>query len=604
MGTGRVRHHAAQTAEESLQLFRALLDQSNDAIEVLDPKTLRLLDVNERACHELGYSRQELLSLKISDIDPLVDEALRAKLRAELIKSGFVVMETCHRRKDGSVFPVEVSIRRVQLDCAYIVTVARDITERKRAEEARLKYAAIVESSEDAIISKDLEAVITSWNGGAERIFGYTEAEAMGQPITIIIPPEFRDEERQILERLRAGGRIEHYETKRVTKTGKMRDISLALSPIRDSGGRIVGFSKIARDITQRKQSEAALRESEERFRLATQAGRMYAYDWDVTTDSVIRSSEHVKIFGLTEPLRFPHQQFVDRIHPDDLPKFLAATAELTPENPTGEVTYRALASDGSFVWLKSNGRGFFDAEGRLLRVIGMVADVTDQKRAEEALSDMTRRLVQAQEQERKRIARELHDDVCQRITLLSFNLEELQSDLPAATEHLERACQLVEDLGRDIQAMSHRLHSSNLEYLGLEPAAASFCKEACTLQNVEIEFRSEGGFEAVPNEISLCLFRVLQEAIHNAIKHSGARRFEVSLQGSSNEVQLSVRDSGVGFDPEKAIAGSGIGLISMRERLKLVDGQLFVDSKPQSGTTVHARVPLRPLTKSASSVG
>jgi PAS domain S-box-containing protein len=553
-----------------------------------------LLDVNERACHELGYSRQELLSLKISDIDPLMDEALRAKVRAELIKSGFVVMETCHRRKDGSVFPVEVSIRQVLLDRAYIVTVARDITDRKRAEEARLKHAAIVESSEDAIISKDLENVITSWNRGAERMFGYTEAEVLGQPITIIIPPEFRDEEKQILGRLRAGGRIEHYETKRVTKTGKMLDLSISVGPIKDSGGRIVGFSKIARDITQRKKSEAALRESEERFRLATQAGRIYSFEWDVATGSVIRSPEHTKVLDTAEPLRLTHEEFVDRIHPDDRPYFLATIAGLTKENPTGEVTYRVLRDDGSLVWLKSSGHAFFDAEGRMLRVIGMVADVTDQKRAEEALSEMTRKLVEAQEQERTRIARELHDDICQRIALLSFNLEELHSDFPAATERLEQACQLVENLGRDIQAISHRLHSSNLEYLGLESAAASFCKEACSLQNVQIDFRSEGVPRGIPNEVSLCLFRVLQEAIQNAIKHSGVRRFEVSLRGAADEVQLSVRDSGVGFDLEKAIAGYGIGLINMRERLKLVDGQLFVDSKPQGGTTVNARVPLR----------
>src|SRR3974377_2357148 len=111
-----------------------------------------------------------------------------------------------------------------------------------------------------------------------------------------------------------------------------------------------------------------ALRESEQRLRLAMQAGRMYAYDWDVTTNEVVRSSEHVEILGLTEPLHLPQLQFVDKIYPDDRSKFLAGVAGLTPENPTAEVTYRALASDGTLVWLKSNGYGFFDAEGRLVR--------------------------------------------------------------------------------------------------------------------------------------------------------------------------------------------------------------------------------------------
>ena len=144
---------------------------------------------------------------------------------------------------------------------------ASAVTERTRAQEAQFRHAAIVESSVDAIISKDLNAIITSWNSGAERMFGYRAAEAVGQPITLIIPRELRREEEIILERLRSGGRIEHYETKRVTKAGKYVDVSLAIGPIRDAAGRLLGFSKIARDITDRKRAEAAVNGSEARVR-------------------------------------------------------------------------------------------------------------------------------------------------------------------------------------------------------------------------------------------------------------------------------------------------------------------------------------------------
>jgi PAS domain S-box-containing protein len=322
----------------------------------------------------------------------------------------------------------------------------------------------------------------------------------------------------------------------------------------------------------------------------------MYAYDWDVTRNVVVRSSEHVKILGLTEPMRFPQQQFMDKIHPDDRPKFLAAIAGLTPENRTGEVTYRALASDGALVWLKSNGRGFFDAEGRLLRVIGMVADVTDQKRAEETLSGMTRKLVEAQEQERTRIARELHDDINQRLALLAIGLNQLREkhdDLPSeARDHVLELQQMTADLCSGVYALSHELHFSTLDLLGLPKGMSSWCKTFGERHKIEIDFKN-GYVPQLPQEISLCLFRVLQEAVHNAAKHSGVKRVDVQLVENSGEIHLIVRDSGKGFDIEAASQSRRLGLTSMQERVRLVDGTIAIESKPMAGTAIRVRVPI-----------
>lgn len=165
-------------------------------------------------------------------------------------------------------------------------------------------------------------------------------------------------------------------------------------------------------------------------------------------------------------------------------------------------------------------------------------------------------------------------------------------------------ACELISDLGNDVQALSHRLHSSKLEYLGLVAACEGFCRQFSGQQNVEIDFHSQDIPKELPQEIALCLFRVLQEALQNAVKHSGARQFEVLLKAASNEIQLSVHDAGVGFDLRKAMSGHGLGFTSMKERMKLVGGTVSIDSKLQSGTIIRARVPLAPRTKYAGAVG
>ena len=161
--------------------------------------------------------------------------------------------------------------------------------------------------------------------------------------------------------------------------------------------------------------------------------------------------------------------------------------------------------------------------------------------------------------------------------------------------EYIQQASQRISDLGEDIQALSHRLHSSKLEYLGLVAAAKSFCHELSEQRNVRIEFKHSDIPAAIPNEISLCLFRVLQEALQNAVKHSADQNFTVKAHGTKEGISLTVSDSGIGFDWQDAMNRRGLGLISMRERLRLVNGELSIQSEPGRGTTILARVPDRP---------
>ena len=226
-----------------------------------------------------------------------------------------------------------------------------------------------------------------------------------------------------------------------------------------------------------------------------------------------------------------------------------------------------------------------------------MIADITERKQAEEAMAGFSRRLIEAQETERTRIARELHDDINQRLAMVAISLKTAKESLPKSevrtSRILNEAGEKVSELENDVQALSHRLHSSKLEYLGLEAATSGFCRELSERQNVKIDFHCEGIPEELSSEVSLCLFRVLQEALHNAAKYSGVSEFEVALNGASHEIQLRVHDSGVGFDAKRASNGHGLGLTSMKERLRLVNGELSIESEPGHGTTVLARVPL-----------
>jgi PAS domain S-box-containing protein len=239
--------------------------------------------------------------------------------------------------------------------------------------------------------------------------------------------------------------------------------------------------------------------------------------------------------------------------------------------------------------------------------VLGVIADITEMKRAEEALSTISHRLIEAHEEERRWIACEIHDDISQRLALIALQLDVLGRSLSPSAFELSQKLKILNEralqIGKDIQLMSHRLHSSSLESLGLVSAAKGLCEELSELQGVEVDFHCENVPEDVPNEISLCLFRVLQEALQNAVKYSGVRYIQVSLSGLPNEIQLIVQDAGIGFDLKAPGEGRGLGLTSMKERLKLASGVLTINSHPKQGTTIQAAVPRNPKKKAAMAI-
>jgi signal transduction histidine kinase len=225
--------------------------------------------------------------------------------------------------------------------------------------------------------------------------------------------------------------------------------------------------------------------------------------------------------------------------------------------------------------------------------ILILTEDITRRKQLEEMLSGMTRKLIETEEQERTRIGRELHDDINQRLAMLAIELEQLPenpSEVPSRVQELRKQTIEISD---DVQALSHELDSSKLERLGAIRGIRSWCREFGDRQKMEIDFNSDIASD-LPLEVGVCLFRVLQEALHNVVKHSGVKRIEVQLSEHLNDVHLIVTDQGRGFDVEAAIQGQGLGLTSMQERVRLLNGSIEIQSKPIGGTAVYVRIPLR----------
>jgi PAS domain S-box-containing protein len=476
-------------------------------------------------------------------------------------------------------------------------------TERKQAEhklrESQDRLAGIVGSAMDAIIAvNDEEQRVVLFNAAAEKMFGCTQSEAVGTTIDHFIPQRFRSDHGAHLRRFgesgvttRAMGTLGALWA--VRKSGEEFPIEVSISDVESDGGKL--FTVIIRDITERRLAEQAVRESEERFRLVANTAPVMI--WMSGTDKLCNyfNQPWLDFTGrsIEEELG---NGWAEMVHPEDFQACLHTYNESFDRREPFEMQYRLRRHDGEYRWLVDIGVPRLDSNGSFAGYIGSCIDITDRKLAEEAMADIGRRLIEAHEEERTWIGRELHDDINQRLALAVIELERWGGEHPNSEVdihgHIGHLKQRLSDLGKDVQALSHRLHSSKLDYLGLTVAVSSFCREFSDQQRVEIDFTHARMPSSVPREISLCLFRILQEALQNAVKYSGVRHFTVKLEGAPAEIQLTVSDQGIGFDQHNAFSGRGLGLISMRERAHLVKGDLSVTSQHAGGTTVRARVP------------
>jgi PAS domain S-box-containing protein len=342
----------------------------------------------------------------------------------------------------------------------------------------------------------------------------------------------------------------------------------------------------------RKRKAEAILRESEKRFQVMA----------DTTPSLVWMCDEQGKITYLNEQRiafigRGPHAGYGDawsaRIHPDDQKNVSDIFANALERRHRFSTEYRLRRSDGVYRWMLDVAAPRLNGDGSFAGFIGSGIDTTEQKLAQEALEKVSGQLIEAQEKERSRIARDLHDDICQRLALLSMEIEQANRSSNGSVKNLEGIRQHCSEIAGDVQSLSHQLHSSKLDYLGMVAAIRGFCREFSKQHEVSVEFTDRDVPRELSKDISLSLFRVAQEALHNAVKYSGARKFAVEVTATVDDVRLSVSDAGAGFDVAEAMKNRGLGLVSMRERVHLVHGSLSIESTPGIGTSILAIVPI-----------
>ena len=355
-------------------------------------------------------------------------------------------------------------------------------------------------------------------------------------------------------------------------------------------------FMVLAVLVEEHQQDEKALRESEKRFRLVANTAPVLI--WMAGTDKLCNffNQEWLKFTGRSLEQELG-EGWTSGVHPDDLEHCLATYSASFNARIDFEMEYRLRRFDGNYHWFVDYGVPRFESDGTFCGYIGSCVDITERKTSEESLHTLTGRLISAQEDERARIARELHDDFSQRLALLGIGLGQLWKKLsPAEAEERASVVEMLretKELSSDLHTLSHQLHSSKLEHVGLVSALQGLCKEIGEKSKIEVHFTHCEIPPNVPRDVALCLFRVAQEAIGNVVKHSKAKSARVELGANASGISLRISDEGKGFDLDIKNSRAGIGLIGMTERLRLVGGRLWVKSEPNRGTEITGEVPL-----------
>jgi PAS domain S-box-containing protein len=615
---------------------------------------------NRSVSNIFGYRINELVDQPLDILVPeRYQDAHRRQIQA-FSDSNETTLRMEHRQeiyarhKSGREFACGISLAKMhRFGAQYYLVIVHDLSHRQQVEEALRIQGQIIDQIHDAVVSTDLDGYVTSWNKGAEYLFDYRSAEAIGRHISFVYEEHLHDFlENGIIAPLKAKGRHEA-EVRMIKKSGEPFEAHLALSLLRDSRGKVVGMIGYSMDITERKnaenrnkqllEAERKARQTVEKLRQATVAlarklDRKYILETLLTylEDMVPMESasvsflerEKLTVVAARGNPRLGSEvgEVVTEMEKDRFKEIAAAhDALIRPWRTVSNPNHREQAEInrswmGLPILIHEQVRGYLElisfeekefdqVQAALVQALVHQAAVAlenaqlfEQVRISEAqIKKMARELVSAQEKERRRIARDLHDDAGQSLIALLINLHLIRLDLPqdleVARENLADAEKMTKNTMQKLRLLTHDLRPPELDALGLNPVLKDMCQSLEQHTHIAIEYQGEE-LKQLPEIVTISLYRVLQEALTNVIKHSGATHVQVILGSDEQALALSVKDNGSGFDDADLARATdkGIGLIGIRERLELIGGRLEIRTHPGTGTLLIAKIPWKEI--------
>jgi PAS domain S-box-containing protein len=637
------RKKAEDALRESEQWLRAIVDTTPECMKLVG-RDGTLLHMNESGLAMVGAeSAEKVVGGSVYGLIAPEDRARFQEFNEKICRGArgsaefdIVGLDGRRRHMETHAAPLR------QADGTYAqLAVTRDVTERNLAHRAKSLLASIVDSSDDAIISKNLDGIITSWNAGAERLFRYSAAEAVGKPITIIIPPDRLGEETDILSRIRRGGKIDHYETVRMRKDGALLDISVTISPMRDPTGRVIGASKVARDVTERKRAEERERQITAEAVAATAKFRAVFEQTTVFAGIMSKDGRMIEANKMClDACGYRAEEVIGlqfwetpwwRNFAESREKIRAATLLAAQGLPYREMLHYSWA-DGTERLVDFALYPILDDEGHILYLHPTGVDITDFKRAEEnyrnlaetldaevqartreleersadivrqseQLRELSWRLLRTQDDERRHVARELHDSAGQTLTVLGINvalfIQKAGRNAPELAADAEQIQESVQQLHREIRTTSYLLHPPLLDETGLFSALGWYVQGLAQRSGLHVSLDIPKDFGRLPGELELAVFRLVQECLTNIHRHSGSKSANIRIARDAEQIIVEVSDQGRGMSrarlAEIQSGGSGVGIRGMRERLRQFGGKLSIESDP-SGTKILVAVPV-----------